>query len=108
MDSVDRLFALVDKKYKEQKDFAAEIGITPSIVSQWRKRISKSFVKYLPQIAAALETTAEYILTGQEEKSPPPEGGGLAQEFARIFDRLSPQAQNEIIAEMLKRQRQEQ
>ena len=38
----------------------------------------------------------------------PPEGGGLTQEFARIFDRLSPQSQNEIIAEMLKRQRQEQ
>ena len=107
MDSVDRLFALVDEKYKEQKDFAAEIGVTPSIVSQWRKRISKSFVKCLPQITAALGTTAEYILTGQDEKSPAPEGAGLTQEFARIFDQLSPQAQNEIIAEMLKRRRQE-
>lgn len=107
MDAVDRLFALVDEKYREQKDFAAEIGVTPSIVSQWRKRISKSFVKSLPQITAALGTTAEYILTGKEE-SPPPEGGGLVQEFARIFDQLSPQAQNEIIAEMLKRQRREQ
>lgn len=106
MDPVDRLFALVDEKYKEQKDFAAEIGVSPSIVSQWRKRISKSFVKCLPQITVALETTAEYILTGKEE-SPPPEGGGLTQEFARIFDQLSPQAQNEIIAEMLKRKRQE-
>ena len=73
MDSVDRLFALVDEKYKEQKDFAAEIGVTPSIVSQWRKRISKSFVKCLPQITAALGTTAEYILTGKEER-PSPEG----------------------------------
>ena len=106
MDPVDRLFALVDEKYKEQKDFAAEIGVSPSIVSQWRKRISKSFVKCLPQITVALGTTAEYILTGKEE-SPPPEGGGLTQEFARIFDQLSPQAQNEIIAEMLKRRRQE-
>ena len=106
MDAVDRLFALVDEKYKEQKDFAAEIGVTPSIVSQWRKRISKSFVKCLPQITAALGTTAEYILTVKEE-SPAPEGAGLVQEFARIFDQLSPQAQNEIIAEMLRRKRQE-
>ena len=107
MDAVDRLFALVDKKYKEQKDFAAEIGVIPQRVSAWRKRTSKSYTKYLPQITAALDTTAEYILTGQEEKSPAPEGAGLTQEFARIFDQLSPQAQNEIIAEMLKRRRQE-
>lgn len=106
MDAIDRLFALVDEKYREQKDFAAEIGVAPSKVSQWKKRTSKSYTKYLPQIAAALDTTAEYILTGKEE-SPPPEGGGLAQEFARIFDQLSPKAQNEIIAEMLKRRRQD-
>lgn len=107
MDAVDRLFALIDAKYKEQKDFAAEIGVLPQLVSAWRKRTSKSYTKYLPQITVALGTTAEYILTGKEE-SPPPEGGGLVQEFARIFDQLSPQAQNEIIAEMLKRQRREQ
>lgn len=106
MDAVDRLFALVDEKYREQKDFAAEIGVVPQRVSQWKKRTSKSYTKYLPQITAALGTTAEYILTGKEE-SPAPEGAGLTQEFARIFDQLSPQAQNEIIAEMLKRRRQE-
>ena len=107
MDAVDRLFALVDEKYREQKDFAAEIGVSPSKVSQWKKGTSKSYTKYLPQISAALGTTTEYILTGKEE-SPAPEGAGLTQEFARIFDQLSPQAQTEIIAEMLKRKRQEQ
>ena len=85
MDAVDRLFALVDEKYREQKDFAAEIGVSPSKVSQWKKGTSKSYTKYLPQISAALGTTTEYILTGKEE-SPAPEGAGLTQEFARIFD----------------------
>ena len=107
MDAVDRIFALVEQKYKEQNAFAAEIGVAPSKVSEWKKRKAQSYTRYLPQIAAALDTTAEYILTGKEEKSPAPEGAGLTQEFARIFDQLSPQAQNEIIAEMLKRKRQE-
>ena len=109
MDAVDRLFALVDSKFPEQKDFAAQLGITPSIVSEWRRGKSESFTKqkYIGKIAEILNTTTEYILTGKEEKSPAPEGAGLTQEFARIFDQLSPQAQNEIIAEMLKRQRQE-
>ena len=110
MNAAARLFALVDSKFPEQKDFAAQLGISPSIVSYWRRGKSESFTKqkYIGKIAEVLHTTTEYILTGQEEKSPPPEGGGLTQEFARIFDQLSPQAQNEIIAEMLKRQRQEQ
>ena len=107
MDAVDRIFALVEQKYKEQKAFAAEIGVAPSKVSEWKKRKAQSYTRYLPQITAAWGTTAEYILTGQEEKSPAPEGAGLTQEFARIFDQLSPQAQNEIIAEMLRRKRQE-
>ena len=66
MDTVDRIFDLVDQQYKEQRDFARAIGATPSIVSEWRRRKSASFHKRLPQIAATLGTTAEYLLTGQE------------------------------------------
>ena len=110
MDATDRLFALVDAKYKEQKEFASEIGVSPSIVSQWRKRISKSYTKNLAKIATALNTTAEYILTGAEppenEQAATQKGSGLADEFVRIFDQLTPENQNAIIAEMLRRQRQ--
>ena len=69
MDTVDRIFDLVDQQYKEQRDFARAIGVTPSIVSEWRRRKSASFHKRLPQIAATLGTTAEYLLTGQEPVS---------------------------------------
>ena len=69
MDTVDRLFELVDQKFKEQKDFAAAIGVPPPRVSEWRKRKSASFHRYLPQIAVALDTTTEYLLTGEGPKS---------------------------------------
>ena len=69
MDTVDRIFDLVNQQYKEQRDFARAIGVTPSIVSEWRRRKSASFHKRLPQIAATLGTTAEYLLTGQEPVS---------------------------------------
>ena len=69
MDTVDRIFDLVDQQYKEQRDFARAIGVTPTIVSEWRRRKSASFHKRLPQIAATLGTTAEYLLTGQEPVS---------------------------------------
>ena len=68
MDIVDRLFSLVDRKYKEQKEFAQDIGVHPTRISEWRKRKSQSYQKYLPQIAEALGTTTEYLLTGEGPK----------------------------------------
>ena len=69
MDTVDRLFELVDEKFKEQKKFAAAIGVSDDTASNWRRRKSASYVKYLPQIAVALDTTTEYLLTGEGPKS---------------------------------------
>lgn len=82
MDIVDRLFALVDRKYKEQKDFAAEIGVSASKVSQWRMRNTASYKKYLPQIATALGTTTEYLLTGENAR--PHEGDELMDAIADL------------------------
>nr|WP_326216316.1 LexA family transcriptional regulator [uncultured Oscillibacter sp.]DAZ27201.1 MAG TPA: LexA repressor [Caudoviricetes sp.] len=68
MDIVDRLFELVDEKYNEQKDFAAILGIDPNLPSRWRNRKSTSYQRRLPQIADALGTTTEYLLTGNGPK----------------------------------------
>lgn len=68
MDIVDRLFKLVDEKYNEQKDFAAILGIDPNLPSRWRNRKSTSYQRRLPQIAEALDTTTEYLLTGNGPK----------------------------------------
>lgn len=68
MDIVDRLFELVDEKYNEQKDFAAILGIDPNLPSRWRNRKSTSYQRRLPQIAEALGTTTEYLLTGNGPK----------------------------------------
>jgi len=78
MDSVDRMFELLDKKKIEQKEFAAQLGVAENVVSTWRTKRTKSYRKYLPQIAAALDTTVEYLLTG-EEKAPGAQGSAGAE-----------------------------
>lgn len=102
MDSVDRLFALVDEKYKEQKDFAAAIGVSPQLASAWRKRISKSYTKYLPQIAAALGTTTEYLLLG-EKAARPQEGDELLHAVEELSEENRQKAR-EYIEMLLKLQ----
>ena len=71
METSNRIFELADKKYPEQREFAAEIGVAPSVVSAWRNKKSESYMKRLPQIAEILNTTVEYLLTG-EKKEPAP------------------------------------
>lgn len=84
MDTVDRIFELVDQKYKEQRFFAAALGTTPSMVSQWRKRKSASYQKHLSKIAELLDTTVEYLLTGASAAAP----SGLSAEDAEILRQI--------------------
>lgn len=79
MDSVaERIFALAEKQFPEQKAFAQEIDETPSKVSQWRTGITKSYMKKLPKIATALGTSVDYLLTGETNSS-------SASQVNRIF-----------------------
>ena len=65
-DIVDRMFTLVDAKFKEQKDFAAAIGVDASHISRWRNRKSSSYVKRLEIISKVLGTTPQYLLSGDQ------------------------------------------
>lgn len=109
MDIVDRLFALVDEKFREQKDFALAIGVPAPRVSEWRKRKSTSYVKRLEKISEVLNTTPQYLLSGDTDKKEvaTQTGSGLIEEFGRIFDSLTPENQTAVIAEMLRRQREQ-
>ena len=76
MDTAERIFQLLDKSGMEQKKFAELIGSTDKIVSKWRKSGLKSYRKYLPQIAEVLNTTVDYLLSGDEKKpAPTPKNG---------------------------------
>lgn len=96
MDIVDRIFKLVDELYSEQQIFAAELGLPPSAVSNWRTRKSASYNKRLPEIARALGTTVTYLLTGKETEGK--DSDNIDQPYlVRKFNRLSPEAQDKVM-----------
>lgn len=70
MGTKERIFELADQRFPEQQEFALAIGVTPSIVSQWRSGVTKSYERRLSRIAEVLETTVEYLDSGKK-KSPP-------------------------------------
>lgn len=69
MDTRDRIFELLDAKKIEQKAFAEDVGVSPSIVSNWRKGKSNSYNDYLVKIAQVLGTTTADLL-GEKQSSP--------------------------------------
>ena len=84
MNTADRLFELADKQFKEQKEFAAAIGVTPSIISEWRRGKSASYQKRLPEIAQALGTTVDYLVNGEA----PVPADGVSESDRQILQML--------------------
>lgn len=68
MDTVDRIKELCKDLKMNQQALADAIGIKEDTVSNWFRRKSASYSKYLTQIADALGTTTEYLLTGNGPK----------------------------------------
>lgn len=58
-------------------------------------------------LAQYLGCTVSDLLGEGNAKAAAPEGSGLSEEFARIFSGLTPENQNKIISEMLRRQREQ-
>ena len=100
MDIVDRIFLLADKLYSEQRNFAADLGIPASRISEWRRRKSASYNKRLPEIAAVLNTSVEYLLTGEERTPADQPANGREEEFVQLFGQLTPDQQELVLAQL--------
>ena len=86
MDTKDRIFKLLDAKKIEQKAFAADVGVSPSIVSNWRKGKSNSYNDYLVKIAQVLGTTTSDLLGEAQKSSPPSEEDRLLAILAELSE----------------------
>ena len=86
MDTKDRIFKLLDAKKIEQKAFAADVGVSPSIVSNWRKGKSNSYNDYLVKIAQVLGTTTSDLLGEAQKSSPPSEEDRLLAILAELTE----------------------
>lgn len=86
----------------------AESGAGKDLLGQLSRRGTIPSVERVQLLAQYLGCTVSDLL-GEEgnAKAAAPEGSGLSEEFARIFGNLTPENQNKIIAEMLKRQREQ-
>lgn len=87
-----------------------ESGAGRNFLVQIKGRGSVPSVEKVQMLAQYLGCTVSDLLGEQppkNAKAAAPEGSGLSEEFARIFQGLTPENQNKIISEMLRRQREQ-
>ena len=64
------IFERIDQIRKErgirQKEICNQIGLHQETYTDWKKGKHESWKKYLPEIAAILGVTVEYLTTGTE------------------------------------------
>lgn len=100
------------KMYCARKDVkptvaCAESGAGKDMLTNVSKRGIIPSVERVQLLAQYLGCTVSDLLGEENVKAAAPEGSGQYEEFARIFKELTPENQNKIIAEMLKRAREQ-
>lgn len=66
MDSVQIILSLLQDKGLKQKDLANHLGINQSAIADWKKGKTKSYMRYLPQIAEFLNVPIDSIVDSNE------------------------------------------
>ena len=63
MDTIDLISKLMQDNQMKQADLARAIGASSSSVSDWFKRKSTSYLKYIDKIAKHFDVTVDYLMT---------------------------------------------
>ena len=57
-----RTFKLLNEQRLEQKDLAEAINVKPQVISDWKSGKTKSYTKYIDQIASFFGVSVDYLL----------------------------------------------
>lgn len=67
--TLDNIISELNKRNKQQKDLTDHLGLTKNAFTDWKSGKSKSYMKYLPQIAEFLGVSVDYLLADDKKIS---------------------------------------
>lgn len=88
MTTIDKISFLLGKNNKNQKDLTDYLGIEKSVFTTWKNGKSKSYRKYISEIARFLNTSVEYLLN---------DNGSNSEVLSDVYFSLAKSAQEEGI-----------
>ncbi|MGM9936361.1 MAG: helix-turn-helix domain-containing protein [Candidatus Ornithomonoglobus sp.] len=78
MDVLNRILMTLESKNIEQKALADAIGVRKQTISDWKSGKTKSYTKYIAQIAEFLGVSVDYLLNGETAVPDPNAGTSFA------------------------------
>lgn len=100
MDILNRIKEMLMVQHKTQKELCDYLGLKQTAFSDWKQGRSKSYTKYLPQIAEFFGCSVDYLL-GKEQKKEAVQTDDLNEkkkdEIRRLFDQMSPDQQDAFL-----------
>ncbi|MBC8535895.1 helix-turn-helix domain-containing protein [Feifania hominis] len=86
MEPIDRILMMLRERKVDQQDFAKAIGVRKQTVSEWKSGKTKSYLKYINQIAEYFDVSVDYLL-GASKKSRPGEDDELIEYLEQLKNR---------------------
>lgn len=87
MDTLTVILDLMQTKKCDNQTLAAALNLNRQVVTDWRAGRSKSYTKYLPQIADYFGVSVDYLLGKTEQKEKPSPEGESYEENVIILHR---------------------
>ena len=112
MDILNRIKEMLMVQHKTQKELCDYLGLKQTAFSDWKQGRSKSYTKYLPQIAEFFGCSVDYLL-GKEQKKEAVRLDGqedIDNEIMRLVERMSFAQKQMVLLEtyrLLQRQQKE-
>lgn len=85
----ERIKPLFDQSGKSDAELEREIGIPARKISQWNINYTKSYTKYIPQIAAYFHVSTDYLLGNTDTPKSPVEAEGAKKAHDPKIEGLS-------------------
>jgi transcriptional regulator with XRE-family HTH domain len=66
MEMLEKIVTLMNQRNCDNQQLATALGLNRQVVTDWKAGRSKSYLKYLPKIAAYFDVTMEFLLSDEK------------------------------------------
>ena len=106
MDILDRISMLLGNR--EQKELTKYLGLNSVAFSEWKSGKSKSYRKYLIEIADFFNISIDYLVYGKEKNSSTDNLSENEREMLDVFSKFNEREQIKLIGKLEELYRQKQ
>lgn len=96
MTAAEKIFVLLEKQNKTQKELSEFLGVSESTVSLWQTGTTKSYNKHISKIASFLSVSADYLLDEDDNVIKKISTPTITSESA-LKDRLMAMSESELL-----------